>query len=236
MYAAEAEGLLALRAAGIRAPEPYAHGVRDGKAYIEMEYLSLGGPDDWPALGRMLARLHSNTAARFGWPADNYIGRHRQPNGETDDWMCFWRDRRLVPQLTLAESNGYGSELRAGMENLIERAADLLAGHRPAPSLLHGDLWSGNAGFLRGSEPVVYDPAVHRGDREVDLAMTELFGGFGRSFYAAYREAMPLDDGYERRRDLYNLYHLLNHLNLFGRGYLEQVKSTLARLLGSLSA
>lgn len=236
MYAAEAAGLSALRAAGVNAPEPYAHGLRGGKAYIEMEYLSLGGPADWPALARMLAVLHSDTGGRFGWPQDNYIGLNAQQNGEYDDWIEFWRERRLAPQLALAGKNGYGSVVRTGMEKIMAGFSALFAGYEPLPSLLHGDLWSGNAGFLRDSKPVLFDPAVYRGDREADVAMTELFGGFARDFYPAYREVQPLDRGYEVRRDLYNLYHLLNHLNLFGAGYLGQVRSTLARLLAQLRA
>jgi fructosamine-3-kinase len=167
-------------------------------------------------MGSMLARAHSRPGPRFGWHRDNYIGSSPQQNGWCDDWAEFWRERRLRPQLERAG-------LRANLDRLLE-------GHKPQPSLLHGDLWSGNVGFTKDG-PVVFDPAVYYGDREADLAMTELFGGFSREFYDAYQEVLPLDAGYEKRKHLYNLYHLLNHLNLFGGGYLGQVKSTL-RLLG----
>jgi protein-ribulosamine 3-kinase len=223
MYAAEAEGLRALRAAGTRAPEPFEHGVRDGKAFIEMERLELGGRADWPAMGRMLAALHRNTSDRFGWKSDNWIGLSPQKNGLSDDWAAFYRSCRLIPQLE-----------RAGLlkesEFLLKNLDSFFVDYQPLPSLLHGDLWGGNAGFT-AEGPVIFDPAVYYGDREADLAMTELFGGFPREFYAAYNEAFPLPAEYEKRKHLYNLYHLLNHLNLFGGGYYAQVKATLGLLL-----
>jgi protein-ribulosamine 3-kinase len=220
-FAAEADGLAALRSAGLRAPEPLAHGVAGEEAYLLLEYLELRGKGDFAALGRMLATAHRKPGPRFGWARDNYIGSTPQKNRWCDDWVEFWRERRLGPQFELARSKGF----ELGKVAL----GAVLEGHRPQPSLLHGDLWSGNAGFTADG-PVVFDPAVYYGDREADLAMTELFGGFPREFYKAYNEVFPLPDGYERRKHLYNLYHLLNHLNLFGGGYLGQVKATL-RLL-----
>ncbi len=169
----------------------------------------------------MLAGVHRTCGPRYGWARDNYIGLGRQANGWCDDWARFWRDRRIGPQLELARRNGFA------LGDVPVEA--LLQGHRPPPSLLHGDLWSGNAGFS-GGEAVLFDPAVYYGDRECDLAMTELFGGFPAAFYSSYKKEFPLEAGYERRRLLYNLYHLLNHLNLFGGGYLRQVESTLGLL------
>jgi len=215
-FAAEADGLKALAAAGLRTPKPIRYGAAGAEAYLLLEYLELGQRGDFAALGRMLARAHTRPAARFGWHRDNYIGSTPQKNGWCDDWAEFWRERRLRPQLE-----------RAGLRVNLDR---LLDGYRPRPSLVHGDLWSGNAGFTKDG-PVVFDPAVYYGDREADLAMTELFGGFPREFYDAYNEVLPLEAGYEQRKHAYNLYHLLNHLNLFGGAYLAQVKSTL-RLLG----
>jgi protein-ribulosamine 3-kinase len=212
-FAAEAEGLEALRP-HVRVPRVLERGLRDGKAYIVLEHLDLVG-GDWAAMGRMLAKLHRQTGPRFGWQRDNYIGNAPQPNGWCDAWGQFWRERRIGPQAR-----------RAGLRVDLDRVERLLENHRPAPSLLHGDLWSGNAGFT-SEGPVVFDPAVYYGDREADLAMTELFGGFPREFYRAYEEAFALPQGYEQRKHLYNLYHLLNHLNLFGGGYLGQVKATL---------
>jgi fructosamine-3-kinase len=232
-FAAEADGLSALRAAGMRAPEPLAHGTAAGHAYLALEALELGGREDFAALGRALAALHRSRDERFGWTRDNFIGASAQRNSLSGEWIEFWRERRLAPQLALALANGH-REIRQPVERICSGLPQLLEGHTPEPSLLHGDLWRGNVGFLAGGAPVVFDPALYRGDRETDLAMTELFGGFPRAFYAAYEEAWPLDDGYGRRKHLYNLYHLLNHLNLFGGGYLAQVRSTLGLLLRGL--
>jgi protein-ribulosamine 3-kinase len=217
-FAAEADGLEALRA-HVRVPRVLDRGVKDGKAFILLEQLDLKRGGDYAQLGRMLAVLHRQTGPRFGWHRDNYIGLSPQQNGWCDDWTQFWRERRIRPQ---AE--------RAGVEVRLDRIQQLLENHRVQPSLLHGDLWSGNAGFTKDG-PVIFDPAAYYGDREADLAMTELFGGFPSEFYDAYNEVLPLAPGYEKRKHLYNLYHLLNHLNLFGGGYLGQVKTTL-RLLG----
>lgn len=222
-FAAEAAGLEALHP-HVRVPQVLDRGVRNGKAFILLEHLELKRNGDYADLGRMLAKLHRQTAPRFGWAHDNYIGLAPQRNGWYDDWTRFWRERRMLPQIELANRNGF----RVEMPNL-----DLLENHKPPPSLLHGDLWSGNAGFT-AEGPVVFDPAVYYGDREADLAMTELFGGFPAEFYRAYDEAFPLAQGYEKRKHLYNLYHLLNHLNLFGGGYLAQVRETLRLLAGLL--
>lgn len=216
-YAAEADGLEALRP-HIRVPRVLDRGTKDGKAFLLLERLDLESGGDYAALGRMLAQLHRQTGPRFGWYRDNYIGLAPQLNGWSGDWADFFWNRRLRPQADKA---------RIELERKI---LEPLSGHRPAPSLLHGDLWRGNAGFTKDG-PVVFDPAVYYGDRETDLAMTELFGGFPREFYQAYDETYPLDAGYQRRKHLYNLYHLLNHLNLFGAGYLAQVRATL-RLCG----
>jgi len=213
---AEVDGLRALGAV-VRVPRILEHGAD----FVLLEQLDLKRSGDWSALARMLAALHRTTGPRFGWHTDNYIGATPQINSWRDDWSVFFNECRLAPQLALAKKNGYAVEIHGALK--------VLEGHKPKPSLLHGDLWAGNAGFINEG-PVLFDPAVYYGDREADLAMTELFGGFPSEFYRAYNEAWPLDEGYERRRPMYNLYHLLNHLNLFGGGYLGQVKSTL-RLL-----
>ena len=220
-FAAEADALAGLRQAGYRAPAPHAHGVAAGRAYLLMEFLDLRGGVDFPALGRMLAQAHRAIGPDFGWDRDNYIGATPQANGWSDNWAKFWRERRMKPQLELAKRNGF---------SLPDVPLQVLDGHTPQPSLLHGDLWSGNASFTPVG-PVVFDPAAYYGDREADLAMTELFGGFPREFYDAYNAAFPLPKEYEQRKHLYNLYHLLNHLNLFGRSYLGQVEETLGLLL-----
>lgn len=217
-------------------PKVGASGTARGQAFLELEYLELR-PLDRAAgavLGRQLAALHRSTAAQFGWPTDNFIGLGPQANGWMDGWPRFFAERRLRPQLMLARGKGMDRLTLQDGEELTEKvAAFFVAGH-PAPSLLHGDLWGGNAGMLPDSTPVVFDPACHYGDREADIAMSELFGGFPDSFQAAYREAWPLSEGYETRKTLYNLYHVLNHYNLFGAGYLGQAKRMIAKLLAEL--
>ena len=222
-FAAEADGLAALRANRCSAPEPLAHGSIGSESYLLMDFLQLKPRGNYAALGRMLAALHAQQSESFGWVRDNYIGATPQKNGAYASWAEFWRERRLGPQLALAKRNGYAID--------IGNVCDLLKEHQPAPALLHGDLWSGNAGFLPNGAPVLFDPAVYFGDAEADLAMTELFGGFPPEFYSAYG---PLPAGYAVRKHLYNLYHLLNHLNLFGGGYLAQVNATLRLLANAL--
>jgi fructosamine-3-kinase len=201
-----------------------------GHAFLVLEFLPLGGRGDPAELGRGLAAMHRRTAPEPGWWRDNTIGSTPQPNESAGGWAAFWRERRLGFQLDLVRRNGYGRLADRG-ERLRERVGALLEGHRPEASLLHGDLWSGNYGYTRDGAPVIFDPAVYYGDREADLAMTELFGGFPGAFYRAYREAWPLPPGYELRRDLYNLYHVLNHVNLFGGGYAGQAQRLVERLL-----
>jgi fructosamine-3-kinase len=235
MFAAEAEGLAELAAAdAVRVPRVYGLGVDAGRAWLLLEYLDLVPADDScrRRLGAALAALHGHTAERHGWHRDNTIGATPQPNGRDDDWLRFLADKRIGFQLELAGRNGYGHALAADGEALLARLPVFFSGYTPVPSLLHGDLWGGNFAAVDG-EPVIYDPAVYYGDRETDIAMTELFGGFGPGFLAAYDEAWPLDHGYAVRRDLYQLYHVLNHLNLFGGGYLSQARSLLRRLLSA---
>ncbi|HSO05818.1 MAG TPA: fructosamine kinase family protein [Pelomicrobium sp.] len=237
MFEAEAAGLDEILASGtLRAPRPVATGVDRGDAFIVLEYLELGGAGRGgpQRLGAGLAAMHRHTAARFGWHRDNTIGSTPQINTPADDWLAFWRRERLGYQLALAEKNGFGGRLQSLGEQLTERCAALFADYRPLPALLHGDLWGGNAAYTVEGEPVVFDPAVYYGDREADLAMTELFGGFGAAFYAAYREAYPLDPGYAVRKAFYNLYHVLNHANLFGGGYAGQAEGMMQRLLAEI--
>jgi len=235
MLEAEADGLRELaRARAIRVPAPVGCGGAGGVAFLALEWLELSGGGRDTALGAGLAQLHRTTAPAHGWHRDNTIGTTPQDNAWTDDWATFFRDRRIAPQLALAAGKGHGGHLQRDGERLLAAIPALLAGHALAPSLLHGDLWSGNAARLASGEPVIFDPAVHFGDREADLAMTELFGGFGADFYAAYAEAWPLAPGYATRRTLYNLYHVLNHLNLFGGGYRGQAEAMIASLLASV--
>ncbi len=234
MLEAEADGLRELaRSGAVRVPAPIVCASAGDRAFIALEWLDLSGGGRGAALGAALARLHGNTAKQYGWWRDNTIGPTAQDNAWSDDWATFFRDRRIAPQLALAARNGAARELRRDGEKLLAAIPLLLAGHAPAASLLHGDLWSGNAARLASGEPVIFDPAVYYGDREADLAMTELFGGFDVEFYAAYRTASAIDAGYAMRRTLYNLYHVLNHFNLFGGGYGSQAHGMIAQLLAA---
>jgi protein-ribulosamine 3-kinase len=236
MLEAEAAGLAELAAAqAVRVPRVRAIGAADGRAFLALEWLAAGRADGacQRLLGEQLAALHRVTAGRFGWSRDNTIGSTPQVNTPCSDWTEFFRERRLKPQLALAASRGY-TQLEPWGERLLESLPQLLAGHRPRPSLLHGDLWGGNWLALATGEPAIFDPAVYYGDREADLGMTRLFGGFGAAFYGAYEAAAPLPDGASLRCELYNLYHVLNHTNLFGGGYAAQACAVMQRLLSQL--
>ena len=222
MFEAEAEGLGELaRTRTVRVPEVEKVGIENGKAFIAMERIEASRTESADAkLGEQLAKLHRTTASYFGWHRDNTIGLTPQPNDPSKDWLTFFRERRLRYQLDLL-----------GIEtSLLDRLAPFFEGHDPQPSLLHGDLWAGNWLTATTGEPVIFDPACYYGDREADIAMTYLFGGFGPAFYAAYEAAWPLSPGHRERRDLYNLYHVLNHANLFGGSYLRQARELIERL------
>ena len=232
MFAAEADGLAELRAAAeIRVPEVIDVGVMNGQAYIDLEKLELepAGRGVEQALGERLAALHRHTHDQYGWFRDNTIGLTPQHNDQSDDWIAFYRKHRLEFQVGLAIRNGYGAEIADLGDQVAEALPVLFEGYAPVASLLHGDLWGGNWGCVAG-EPVIFDPAVYFGDRESDIAMTMLFGGFGSAFYDAYQSNWPLQPGYEQRLKLYRLYHVLNHLNLFGRSYHGQALSLLREL------
>ena len=234
MFAAEAEGLEQLAATdSIRVPKPICFGSVGNQSYLVLEYIELGGNGNSEIAGRQLANMHKAGWDKFGWHRDNTIGSTPQPNAPCADWAMFWRDQRLGFQLRLAAQNGHLGRLQRQGERLLQ-AFSALIDHQPRPSLIHGDLWGGNIAYLRDGQPVIYDPAVYYADRETELAMTELFGGFGSRFYDAYNETWPLDPGYRTRKTLYNLYHILNHLNLFGGGYAGQALGMIDRLLAEI--
>jgi fructosamine-3-kinase len=216
--------------------------VGDGPGWQLLEFIERG-PDVstyGERLGRGLALLHSaqgHGSNGYGWTRDNFIGALPQANPPAESWAAFWRDARLAPQLEVARQAGhFGGEAGQAMDRLVESVERALEGaEAERPSLLHGDLWSGNAYPGPAGEPVLIDPAVYRGNREVDLAMSELFGGFPASFLRAYQEVRPLSSDYARvRRALYQLYYLLVHVNLFGGGYvgssLQAARAVLAQL------
>ena len=232
MFAAEAQGLQALSAV-VRTPAVITAGQTARQAFLVLEHLDLANLDSQGGarLGEALVQLHRTRGDTFGWSTDNFIGTTPQQNTAHPSWPHFFGELRLRPQLMLALQNGMDKVLIGKGEAVIERIGGLFIDYRPSPSLLHGDLWSGNAAQLADGTPVIYDPACYYGDREADVAMAELFGGFPVSFYAAYRNAWPLDSGYEARKPLYNLYHILNHFNLFGGAYLGQAQRMIEALL-----
>lgn len=235
-FEAEADGLAALRATGtFRVPETLALGAGRSHAWLVLEWLELRPIADAASATRAaeaLAALHAIEGESFGWRRDNYIGATPQANPRMDNWSRFFALHRLKPQFELAARNGYGGELQKAGARIVERLPALFIDHRPRPSLVHGDLWHGNLAALPDGTPALFDPACHHGDREAEVAMSELFGGFPGAFYVAYRRLMPLSGEYETRKVLYNLYHVLNHLNLFGRSYLGEAQRTLTRLTG----
>ena len=237
MFAAESDGLAALRgAAAVRVPATVARGESDEHAFLVLEWLELHPLDaaSGARLGAALAAQHRVTRERFGWQRDNFIGATPQQNAQGDDWHAFFRDRRLHPQLRLAAARRLPSRMIDRGERLLADCGAFLRGHRPAPSLLHGDLWSGNAAALPDGTPVSFDPATYAGDREADIAMTRLFGGFPPDFLDAYANAWPLPTEHAVRGDLYNVYHVLNHANLFAGDYVRQAEDAIVRLLAEI--
>jgi len=235
MFIAESEGLQAMADTNtIRVPKPVCYGVADNQSYLVMEYLRFDGGRSVDLLGEQMAAMHRHSQERFGFHVDNTIGATPQNNTPHDDWVSFWQQRRLGYQLNLARRNGCGQKLIDDGERLQELIPRFFTDYQPQPAILHGDLWSGNYSYADDGQPVIFDPATYYGDREADIAMTELFGGFGRGFYDAYNNAWPLDPGYSVRKTLYNLYHIINHFNLFGGGYLGQAEAMTARLLAEV--
>ncbi|WP_423822616.1 fructosamine kinase family protein [Salinisphaera sp. SPP-AMP-43] len=236
MFEAEAAGLKELRqSAALRVPEPITVDSSDDTAFIVLEYVELERPTRaaMSALGEGLAELHGIVAPRHGWDRDNTLGPNPQHNTPHADWVEFWRENRLAVMLD-ALTPSYPELAREG-DRLLAALPDLLAGHTPEASLLHGDLWGGNAGMDSAGTPVIYDPAVYYGDRETDLALTELFGGFAPEFYEAYWGAWPPAPGYrEIRRPLYQLHHLLNHARLFGGGFAGQAQRVMQQLVAQV--
>ncbi|MBD2000807.1 fructosamine kinase family protein [Leptolyngbya sp. FACHB-541] len=233
MFEAEALGLKQIASTKtIRVPKPICWGTVDSSAYIVLEWLDLGYGTHraWEEMGRNLAAMHRVSSDRgFGWEQQNTIGFMPQVNPWTTDWTEFFAQQRIGYQFQLAQRRGGNFPNK---ERLLVAIPELLEGHNPQSSLVHGDLWSGNAAVTQLEEPVILDPATYFGDREVDLAMTELFGSFPNEFYRAYDKAFPLEPGYERRKTLYNLYHILNHFNQFGGSYEGQANRMIASLLG----
>jgi fructosamine-3-kinase len=233
MFIAEAEGLQEMASSGtITVPAPVCYGTTADASFLVLDYIASGHGDTaaYELFGEQLAAMHRHSAPEFGWYRDNTIGSTPQRNTQSGDWLDFYREQRLGFQLELAARNGVGRQLQQQAAILLPELGFFFEAYQPTPALLHGDLWSGNYLVSDAGLPVIFDPAVYYGDREADMAMTELFGGFPAAFYAAYERSWPLDPGYQQRKPLYNLYHILNHFNLFGGGYAGQAVSMLQGL------
>ncbi len=235
MFRAEMNGLNEIiNSQTIRAPRPICCGQADKHAFLVLEYIHFNQHGDPELLGQQLAALHNTKAPYYGWLQNNTIGSTPQINSQQATWCQFWQKNRLGYQLELAARHGYKGNLQNRGELLLIHIEQFFDNYTPSPTILHGDLWSGNYGFDEQGQPVIFDPAVYYGDPETDLAMTELFGGFSPRFYKAYNKACPLNDDYHTRKIVYNLYHILNHLNLFGSGYLPQAEQMIDQLLSTI--
>ncbi len=237
MFAAEADGLMEIHQSHtLRVPLPVCYGQNNHSAWLVLEYMNINNGASGKAsdLGIQLAAMHRITAKQFGRTRNNTIGQTPQINTPSSDWIDFWRTHRLGYQLNLAKTNGFSGKLQTLGERLLIDLDKILLGKTSSPSLLHGDLWSGNYAYDEMGNPVLFDPAVYYGDRETDIAMTELFGGFSTDFYSAYRHDYPLDSGYNIRKIVYNLYHILNHLNLFGSSYRLEAEQMMNILLAEI--
>ena len=228
MFEKEVSGLNLLRDAetGLRVPEVLLQGTVNGSTgYLLLEYIEDGRPGNRSAqdFGEQLAALHDHRGESFGLDEDNYIGRLPQSNNRHSDWINFFIDERMEPQLQMAMKSGkFGSTITGAFNNMYRKLDEIFPKDRP--SLLHGDLWGGNFFYDTEGTAVIYDPAVYYGHREIELAFTHLFGGFSSAFYEAYNKALPLEPGFKQRKDIYNLYPLLVHTNLFGGSYARQVE------------
>lgn len=234
MFAAEFAGLNELaQTQTIKTPRPITFGSAENQSFLVLEFVEFkrSTVESERQLGEQLAQLHLQKQPFFGWHIDNTIGSTPQPNQRREKWVTFWREQRLQFQLQLLAKKGASTSLQTLGEKLGERLDDFFTTYSPQPSLLHGDLWAGNVATTVENQPIIFDPACYYGDRETDLAMTELFGGFGRDFYTAYNSVWKLDDDYQTRKKLYNLYHILNHANLFGGGYVSQAQAMMQQLL-----
>ncbi len=231
-FSAEALGLKTIIETNtLLAPKPITYGKHLSYSFLVLEYFQLTSKNNDHELGLQLAKLHQATQNQFGFSNGNFIGSTPQKNAYKNNWSEFWLENRIHPQIELAYSNGYKEHLNIIASKLLKYIPELLDDYQPKASLVHGDLWGGNKACLNDETPIIYDPACYYGDRETDIAMTCLFGGFGKEFYDAYNSVWPLDNGYNFRKPLYNLYHQLNHLNLFGSGYLSTCINAMTAIL-----
>lgn len=231
MFEQEAYSLAAIKKTNkIECPNVITTGVLDGNAFLALEFIALNNTNvcDWHLFGQRLAQMHDESIhGQFGWQYDNFIGLTPQSNQWQSNWRSFFAEQRIGWQLQLLHEK---SITFGNVDFIVEACHKGLLNHKVSPALVHGDLWQGNLGFSHGA-PAIFDPACYYGDREVDLAMTELFGTLPQSFYQGYQSIFNIPPGYEKRKHIYNLYHILNHANLFGDAYIDQAKATISRVL-----
>lgn len=233
MFEQEAKGLAALaNCEQLAVPKVIGFDASNRASYLVLEHFDFAPRCDEVSFAKALALLHLKQNNRFGFDEDNYIGRTIQINTWHDDWGEFFTQCRLKPQLDILRKQGNGARWMDNLERRFADVSDLLNQHQPKPSLLHGDLWQGNYGNLTDGRPTLYDPAVYYGDSEADLAMMMLFGSPSDDFFTAYRQIKPIATGFAQRRVVYNLYHILNHANLFGDSYLYQAEGMVGEVLG----
>tara|TARA_B100000161_G_scaffold154414_1_gene110010 strand:- start:1480 stop:2361 length:882 start_codon:yes stop_codon:yes gene_type:complete len=215
-------------------PKPIHWDKSPCTSFLVLEFIEEGSSNDTDGqrkMGEQLAAMHLVKKPFFGWTKDNCIGATPQPNPRSDDWITFYRESRLGHQISLAKQKG---KKFSGAKKLMENLEFFFENYTPNPSLLHGDLWGGNKSFTKDGSPFIFDPATYYGDRETDLAFTYMFGGFSHAFYQGYQTVYPLDEGFSQRKTLYNLYHELNHFNLFGGGYANSAQSSINKLLNQI--
>lgn len=232
LFATEAFSLQQIQESlSIKTPKVIHQGKSASSSWLILEFLDLSTQGDERQRGRDLALMHHHIQPHFGWAQDNYIGHSLQPNAREDNWESFYGQQRLTQQLKLAEKNGLSAKVLKQGEQLLDKLPQFFTHYQPKASLLHGDLWGGNSAFDADGEACFFDPASYYGDRETDIAMTKLFGGFSAEFYLGYNEVFPLDKGFKMRQPLYDLYHILNHYNLFGDPYTLQAEKLIRQLL-----
>lgn len=235
MFSAELLALERLQQSStIRVPNAYFVGQNEDKSFILMEYLTFSSSGSKQQFAIDLAKMHQVNSEQYGWQSDNFIGSSLQYNQYTMYWPEFYAEYRLKPQINWLSQKGCSKKLTDLIDAVIVNIDGFFVDYQPKVSLLHGDLWSGNYGFLSDGTPIIYDPASYFGDHEADLAMMELFGSPGKDFFTAYHQEFPIDSGYAVRKKLYNLYHILNHANLFGGAYSSQAASMATSLLSAL--
>jgi protein-ribulosamine 3-kinase len=231
MFSAEFDALNEMaQCDSIDTPAPICYAELGSQCFIAMEYMSLQHRGNHFQFGQNLAKMHKISQQQFGWKRHNVIGSSPQSNKQSKNWIEFWRTQRLLPQFEMLYQKGHQTLFKHKADYLLSGLDDFFQDHQPIASMLHGDLWSGNYAFDTQGHGVIFDPALYYGDRETDLAMTELFGGFSNDFYKGYQEEYALADSYKKRKPMYNLYHVLNHANLFGGSYINQALSIMDKL------